>query len=82
MANYVKVVARDDRIRISEFTVPAGTRKEIEAAIAEKLRSSEVEWKERSKGVKVVCTHDDDIWRPRKRFTVNDDSGAAKEGGE
>jgi hypothetical protein len=67
--NYVSVVARDDRIRIANFTVPAGTRKEIEAAIVEKLRSREIVWEDRPKGVKVMWCHNDDIWEHRVTFS-------------
>jgi hypothetical protein len=78
MANYVDVVARDDRVRVAKFTVPVGTRKEIEAAIAQKLRSGEVEWSDVPKGVKVMCCHNDDIWQPRARFLQTDDVSAPK----
>jgi hypothetical protein len=82
MANTVDVIANDDYIRRARFSVPVGTRKEIEAAIEEKLRSGEVVWNGVSHGVNVVCFHKDNVWRPRARFTVNNGNESADDGEE
>jgi hypothetical protein len=57
----------------TNFTVPSGTRKEIESAIAEKLRSDkELVWTDDSKGISVACIGDDEIWKPQRRFSEKD----------
>jgi hypothetical protein len=53
----------------AKFTVPDGTRLEIEKAIAERLRSGqEVVWEDDPVGVNVDVLSGNNIWRPRKRF--------------
>jgi hypothetical protein len=56
------------------FTVPSGTKTEIEHAIAERLRSDkELVWKDSPEGIKVDCFHQDKVWKPRRRFFVSND---------
>ena len=71
----IDVIAR--KTSLAQFTVPAGTRPEIEKAIEEKLRSSDMVWEDDSYGINVVCVSQDkqNVWRPRKRFKVPDDGG-------
>jgi hypothetical protein len=64
----IDVIAR--KISLAKFTVPAGTRPEIENTIEEKLRSKDIVWDSGSDGINVVCISQDkqNVWRPRKRF--------------
>jgi hypothetical protein len=57
------------------ITITAGaTRKEIEDAIAERLRSDkELVWQDDPEGINVACISGNEIWRPRKRFSTIDD---------
>jgi hypothetical protein len=73
MAKDTDVIARNGTI--SRFTVKGGSRKEIEEAIAEKLRpdNKEIVWENDDSGVTVVCVRGDDVWKPRRRFLVRDD---------
>jgi hypothetical protein len=51
------------------FAVPSGTRKEIEKAIEETLRSDkELVWQDDLKGIKVDCIGIDETWKPQRRF--------------
>jgi hypothetical protein len=53
------------------FSVPDGTRPEIEKAIADRLRSgNDLVWENDPKGARAVCVSGNDVWRPRKRFLV------------
>jgi hypothetical protein len=78
VAKEVNVIARNGTI--SRFTVKDGSRKEIEEAIAEKLKDKELVWDDDDGGITVVCVRGDDLWRPRRRFFSNDD--ANKDGEE
>lgn len=63
----VDVIAH--RTSVARFAVPSGTKKEVEDAIAEKIRSGdEVVWADDPEGINVVCVLNTDIWRPRRRF--------------
>jgi hypothetical protein len=65
----------------AKFTVAAGTRKEAEQAIADKLRSdTELIWTDDPDGVNVDCIWGNDVWRPRKRFVIEDQSAARPNG--
>ena len=56
------------------FSVPAGTRTEIEDSIAERLRSdNELVWKDSPEGIKVDCFYQETVWKPRRRFNVKDE---------
>jgi hypothetical protein len=58
------------------FSVPDGTRAEIEATIADRLRSdNELVWEDDPKGVRTVCVSANDVWRPRRRFVLNKNEG-------
>jgi hypothetical protein len=61
----------------AEFTVPNGaTRKDVEKAIAEKLRSDEgIVWRNNPEGVNVDCILNSTIWKPRRRFYLKDGEG-------
>lgn len=66
---------------LAKFTVPNGTRPEIEKAIADKLRSDKgLVWTDdEDHGIKVTCIPADDPslwWKPRRRFFVNEDKAA------
>lgn len=51
------------------FTVPSGTRPEIEIAIAERLHSAaELAWTDDPEGINVVVISQSSVWRPRRRF--------------
>jgi hypothetical protein len=53
------------------FTVPSGTRHEIDTAIAERLRSdTELVWIDSPEGINVDCLYQDRVWKPRRRFQV------------
>jgi hypothetical protein len=54
-------------------SVPDGTRKEIEEAIADTLRSKskELVWEDSLDGIHVDCVKGNDTWRPRRRFFLN-----------
>jgi hypothetical protein len=71
----VQVIARSGNI--AKFTVPAGTRKEVEVAIADKLRTdTEIVRADDSGGVTVVCISEgNDVWRPRRRFVMGKNGG-------
>ena len=79
MPKTVQVIARQDRM--AKFTVPDGTRKEIEAAIETKLRTdTEVVWTDGSDGISATCIYEDKPpWRPRKRFFLNGDPDSEPE---
>jgi hypothetical protein len=48
------------------FTVPSGTRSEIENAVAERLRSeAALVWKDSPEGIKVDCLYRGMVWKPR-----------------
>ena len=67
----------------AKFTVTAGTRKEAEQAIADKLRSdTELVWTDDPDGVNIDCIWGNDVWRPRRRFLIEDQSAAARSNGE
>jgi hypothetical protein len=72
----VQVIAREDRM--ARFTVPFGTREELVAAIAAKLRSGEeIVWTASSEGINVVCVYEDQPpWRPRTRFFPTDNGSS------
>jgi hypothetical protein len=56
------------------FTVPSGTRPEIEDAIAERLRSdTELVWIDSPEGIKVDCLCQDTVWKPRRRFHMGNE---------
>jgi hypothetical protein len=57
------------------FSIPDGTRPENETAISEKLRSNDLIWEDDPGGAKVVCVAKTDAWRPRKRFSLNNQQG-------
>lgn len=68
MRNDVSVVVRNDLIQMATFTVPAGTKDEINAAIIAKLESGEVVWEITPKGLRVIYSSDEHgIWEPRVR---------------
>ena len=68
----IEVIA--EKLSIVTFTVPNGTRPEIESAIAERLRSeSELVWTDSPNGIRVVCLSPNGVWRPRRRFFPTDD---------
>jgi hypothetical protein len=71
----IDVIAR--KTSLAQFTVPAGTRPEIEKAIEEKLRSKDIVWDSGPDGINVVCISQDkqNVWRPRKRFNEPKNSG-------
>jgi hypothetical protein len=71
----IDVIAR--KTSLAQFTVPAGTRPEIEKAIEEKLRSKDIVWDGGPDGINVVCISQDkqNVWRPRKRFNEPKNSG-------
>jgi hypothetical protein len=72
---HIDVIAR--KSSMAKFTVKGGTRLEIVQAIEEKLRSSDIVWEDDSYGINVVCVSQDkqNVWRPRKRFNVDDLGG-------
>jgi hypothetical protein len=84
MPKTVQVIARNGSI--AKFTVPDGTRKEIEAAIETKLRTDkEIVWKDDSGGVTATCIYEDKApWSPRRRFFPNGepDSEPESDGGD
>jgi hypothetical protein len=54
------------------FTVSDGTRSDIEIYIDTWLRSEqEIVWKDDPEGIKVVCVSGNTVWRPRRRFQLN-----------
>jgi hypothetical protein len=54
------------------FSVTDGTRSDIEIYIDTWLRSEqEIVWEDAPEGIKVVCVSGNTIWRPRKRFQLN-----------
>jgi hypothetical protein len=58
------------------FSVPDGTRPETEEAIEQRLRSgSELVWADDPEGVKVVCVSGNSVWRPWKRFLLDNTEG-------
>ena len=67
----VEVIARNGTI--ARFTVKDGSRKEIEDAIAEKLKNKEVVWEDDEGGISVICVRGNDIWKPRRRFFLTED---------
>ena len=69
----VQVIAREDRM--AKFTVPFGTREELVATIAAKLRQGdEIVWTASREGISVICVYEDQPpWRPRTRFFPTDD---------
>jgi hypothetical protein len=74
MSDEVKVIAHKGST--ATFTVPSGTRAQIEVAIAEKLRSeTELAWKDDPEGINVACISPNDVWRPRRRFSLSRDEG-------
>jgi hypothetical protein len=57
----------------TKFTVPNGTRREIESAIADKFRSDkELVWEDDPEGISVAVIGNIP-WRPRRRFFLTDD---------
>jgi hypothetical protein len=69
------IEVRAHRGQSSAFTITAGgTRKEIEDAIAERLRSdAELVWEDDPEGINVACISGNNIWRPRRRFSMTGD---------
>jgi hypothetical protein len=68
----IKVLAH--KASTAAFEVTADSRKDAEAAIAERLRSdSELIWNNDSDGINVDVIWDNNIWRPRARFFLVDD---------
>jgi hypothetical protein len=79
----IKVIARKDCM--ATFTITDGTRKEVENSIADKLRSdTEIVWVDDPEGIRAACIRDqdNDVWRPRRRFTLNKDESIARPNGE
>ena len=78
----------------TKFTVPNGTRPEIESAIAEMLRPDKgLVWEDDGEGIRTACISPNAVWRPRRRFFETDDEDSplliedkseapAKDGGE
>jgi hypothetical protein len=53
------------------FSVPDGTRPEIEKAIADRLRSDEaLNWEDDPDGARAVCVSGNNVWRPRRHFKL------------
>jgi hypothetical protein len=68
----VKIIA--EKLSTVSFTVPNGTRPEIENAIAERLRTdAELVWIDSANGSRAVCISPNEVWRPRRRFFLTDD---------
>jgi hypothetical protein len=61
----------------ARFSVPDGTREELVAAIAAKLRTDkEIVWIASRDGISAICVFEDQQpWRPRTRFFLNSDEG-------
>ena len=58
----------------AKFTIKAGTRDEMKATIAERLRSSpELSWKDTPEGINVAVILPTEIWKPRERFHLGKD---------
>ena len=58
------------------FTIPAGSREEMENAIADRLRSdTELSWKDTPEGVNVAVVSPSGVWRPRRRFSLGKRDG-------
>ena len=67
MNNTVQVLVH--KRSTTAFTIPNGTRAEMENAIADKLRSeTEIVWKDDPEGVSAEVITPSGVWRPRKRF--------------
>jgi hypothetical protein len=67
----IKVLA--SQRRTTAFEVTAISRKEAEAAIAERLRSdTKLVWEDGVEGINVACIWGNDTWRPRARFFLTD----------
>ncbi len=61
------------------FTVTAGTRAEMETAIADKLRSdTELVWKDDPEGISVDVISPSGVWRPCKRISLSKDDGGGE----
>jgi hypothetical protein len=55
------------------FTVDDGPRREIQKAIAEKLRTGEgVTWEDGPEGISVTVIWPHDTWNIRKRFSISE----------
>jgi hypothetical protein len=72
MPDQVQIIA--EKLSTVTFTVPNGTRSQIEDAIAERLRSdTELLWVDSPNGIRVICISPNGVWRPRRRFSTTDD---------
>lgn len=68
----VKVIV--EKHSTGTFNVPNGTRAEIEEAIAKELRSDkELVWIDSPDGIRAVCISLSAVWRPRRRFSINNE---------
>jgi hypothetical protein len=67
----VQIIA--DKTVTTTFTVPNGTRPEIEECIESRLSSDKaLEWKDGPDGVRAACLYKNKVWRPRARFNLDD----------
>jgi hypothetical protein len=54
------------------FSVADGDRSAIEAEIEIWLRlAQEIVWEDDPEGIKVVCVSRNSVWRPRRKFRIN-----------